>query len=150
MRRLLCSLLAFAALLALAAPAGAGDVVTVTLDKAKILRLDRPAAIVMLAKPEIADVVLENPRFLFLIGRAAGETSLTILDASKNEILSATLAVVPENEKQISILRHCRSQGGGNCQPEETMSCSGGRCVSIPTPGQESKTTGGAGAGAPN
>lgn len=149
MRRLFHVALVAASILIPAAPASSGELITVALDKAKTLRLDRPAAVIMLAKPEIADVVLETPKFLFLIGRTAGETSLTILDANHNEILTATLAVVPEDERHISIQRHCRSQGGGNCLPEETLNCAGGRCAAVPTPGLE-KTTGGAGAAPPN
>lgn len=140
----LLSLLALASL-----PLQAAEVITVTLDKAKVLRLDRPASVIILAKPEIADVVLETSRFLFMIGKMPGETSLTILDANRNEILAATLAVLPEDERHITISRSCRSAGGGNCPPEETLNCVNGRCSAVIQTGSDGKT-GGAGAGAPN
>ncbi|MFA6021545.1 MAG: pilus assembly protein N-terminal domain-containing protein [Rhodospirillales bacterium] len=150
MRRKTASLVLALGLIGLAGQARAAEVITLTLDKAKILRLDRPAAVIILAKPEIADVVLETQRLLFMIGRTAGETSLTILDSNHNEILAATLAVSPEDDRHISILRHCRAQGGGNCVPEETLNCAAGRCTIVASPGADTKTTGGAGAGAPN
>ncbi len=148
MRRVLLTVWLVIAMTAICAPLGAAEVITVTLDKAKVLRLDKPASVIILANPGIADVVLESPRFLFMIGRIPGETSLTILDANRNEILAATLAVVPEDERHITILRNCRGQGGGNCPPEETLNCVAGRCSSVILPGADSKTTGGAGAGA--
>ncbi|MBF0267761.1 MAG: pilus assembly protein N-terminal domain-containing protein [Alphaproteobacteria bacterium] len=150
MRPRLAPLVVLLALLGMTPALQAAELITVTLGKAKVLRLDKPAAVIILAKPEIADVVLETKKFLFMIGRMAGETSLTILDANSNEILVATLAVVPEDERHISILRHCRAQGGGNCVPEETLACANGRCTVVETPGTATQTTGGAGAGAPN
>jgi hypothetical protein len=150
MMRLLASFALILGLSCLSGFALAGDVIAVPLGKTKILRLDRPAAVIILAKPEIADIVLESPRFLFMIGRQAGETSLTILDSGRNEILVGTLAVTPEDERHISIQRHCSAKGGGNCVPEETLNCINGRCTVVETPGAGTKTTGGAGAGAPN
>jgi hypothetical protein len=150
MRFWLGALCLFFGLIATTPGLRAAEVIAVTLDKAKILRLDRPAAVIILAKPEIADVVLESPRFLFLIGRQPGETSFTILDSARNEILAGVLAVVPEDERHISVIRHCSAKGGGNCAPEETLSCVAGRCTTVETPGAGVKTTGGAGAGAPN
>ncbi|CAA6605472.1 exported hypothetical protein [Rhodospirillaceae bacterium LM-1] len=150
MRLRLAPLVIFLGLLGLAPVVQATELITLTLGKAKVLRLDKPAAVIILAKPEIADVVLETKKFLFMIGRMAGETSLTILDSNSNEILVATLAVVPEDDRHISILRHCRAQGGGNCVPEETLACANGRCTIVETPGAATATTGGAGAAAPN
>lgn len=149
MRLALSMLAVLWGLSAWATPAQAAELIAVTVDKAKVLRLDRPAAVIILANPAIADVVLENPRFLFMLGKAPGETSLTILDSARTPILEATLAVVAEDERHISILRHCRAQGGGNCVPEETLNCVNGRCTTVPTPTAATNSTGGAGAAAP-
>jgi len=79
------------------------DPVVVVVNKARILRLDGEADVVLVANPEIADVVIDSPTadvvidsptLLFVLGLTAGETSLLVLDEERNEILVTVIRVV--------------------------------------------------------
>jgi len=70
------------------------DTVQVVVNKAKIMRLSGDADVVLVANPEIADVVIDSPRLLFVLGLQAGETSLLVLDEAREEILHANVMVV--------------------------------------------------------
>ncbi len=70
------------------------DTVEVVVNKAKIMRLDGDADVVLVANPEIADVVIDSPRLLFVLGLQPGETSLLVLDEAREEILHADVMVV--------------------------------------------------------
>ena len=69
------------------------DTLHVEVDKAHLVQLEANAATVMIADPEIADVAVESPRLVFVIGRTVGETSLFILDADGNRMVDATIIV---------------------------------------------------------
>ncbi len=77
------------------------DPVVVVVNKARILRLDGEADVVLVANPEIADVVIDSPSLLFVLGLQAGETSLLVLDEAREEILVTNISVV-SNEAQAS------------------------------------------------
>ncbi len=112
-----------------------------TLDKVEFLTLPRSAATMIVTKPEIVDVVMESPTYMFLLGKQPGETALIILDSKRKEILSATVVVTPEIDRHVTVTRG--TKGGAS---EETMSCGqGGRCTTIATPGAEKPSSGGGG-----
>ncbi len=116
------------------------DTLRVEVDKAHLIQLKEDAATVMIADPEIADVAVESPRMVFVLGRALGETTLFILDADGNRLVDAnilveaqadmveaeadtpapSLAVAPapakQKEQQVTVVR--------NVTEEETLSCS--------------------------
>jgi len=77
------------------------DPVVVVVNKARILRLEGEADVVLVANPEIADVVIDSPSLLFVLGLEAGETSLLVLDEAREEILVTNISVV-SNEAQAS------------------------------------------------
>ena len=74
-------------------PAQDRDTLHVEVDKAHLVQLESNAATVMIADPNIADVAVESPRLVFVIGRAVGETSLFILDADGKPMVDATIVV---------------------------------------------------------
>ena len=78
------------------------DPVVVVVNKARILRLEGEADVVLVANPEIADVVIDSPSLLFVLGLQAGETSLLVLDEAREEILVTNISVV-SNEAQASV-----------------------------------------------
>ncbi len=108
-----------------ALPAGAAEPLRVTVDKAHLMRLDNDAGIVIVADPTVADVVLESPRLLFIVGRAPGETNLYILDVDGGEIVRTDLVVVPNADREVTLDRNT---------VEATFSCAP-RCARIATPG---------------
>lgn len=64
-----------------------------SVNQARVVRLDRPAATVFVAEPKIATYQIISPTKLLVFGRAPGETSFMALDKSGNEIYSTKLDV---------------------------------------------------------
>ncbi len=106
------------------APPPPPEALHVVLDKSQLVRLTRDAKVVMVANPDIADVVIEDSRTIFLIGRSPGETNLFALDSRGNEIIQTPVVVVPNPVREVTIHR----PGG-----EATLSCMP-RCAAVPTP----------------
>ena len=131
MRRHLAAVIGLVLFAAL--PAGAAEPLHVTVGKAHLLRLDIDASTVMVANPAVADVVLESPRLLFILGRAPGETNLYILDGDGAEILRADVLVVPNADREVTLDRNTL---------EATFSCAP-RCA--PTTEPDAAAAGGGG-----
>ena len=131
----------------------AAERLRVELDKAVLLRLEKDADVVFVANPSVADVTVESPRTLFVLGLAPGETSLRILDADGKDVLATTIVVVPIEERTVTVSRN--TPGGG--ADELTYSCDP-RCAQVRTPtaaavraaafGAEPSVSDGGGAGA--
>jgi hypothetical protein len=130
--------LAVAALAAttLAAFATQAATLRVTLSKAEVVTLDTTAAIVLIANPEIADVVLEQGHILFVLGKVPGETRLFVYDDKGNRLLERDVVVVPQNERAVTVTRELQATEY-SCDP---------RCVAASKP---SGTPAAAGPGAP-
>ena len=77
----------------------ATDTIKILVNKARMMRLDGNAEVVLVANPEIADVVIDSPDLIFLLGVETGETSLLILDKNQNELLNANILVIDSEEK---------------------------------------------------
>lgn len=79
--------LALAALLAAATTAFAKDPISVTIDRAKVMRISAPAATVVIGNPAIADAAVQDRQTLVITGKASGITNLVVLDA-KGELIA--------------------------------------------------------------
>jgi Flp pilus assembly secretin CpaC len=98
-----------------AAPAsesGAGLVITV--DRAKVFRVTRPAATVIIGNPAIADATIEDEQTLVLTGRSFGVTNLIVLDAKGDPIVDETLVVRGHETNTVRIYRR---------SDRETLAC---------------------------
>ena len=71
----------------------AEDVIDVTIDFAKVVKLDRPAATIVIGNSGIADADVEDETTLVVTGKAAGTTNLIVLDGKGKEIENAVLRV---------------------------------------------------------
>lgn len=125
-----------------ASGAEAPEPIRVVIDKSTAVRTDRAASIVMVGQPEIADVTVENPRLIFVLGRKVGETNLVILDSQGNYILNLPLVVTPEGDRQVTIYRGSSGVSTLSCDP---------RCAGVKNPGTEKEADqkGGGGAALP-
>ena len=123
MRRHLAAIAVFALFGTL--PAAAAEIMNVIVDKTQIVRLNRDASVVMIANPNIADVVVESPRLIFIIGRKPGETNLYILDGNGRQLLYKDLVVLANPERHVTVHRATK---------EVTFSCAP-RCAQVVTPG---------------
>ncbi|MEZ5832691.1 MAG: pilus assembly protein N-terminal domain-containing protein [Dongiaceae bacterium] len=122
--------------------ASARDALTVELDGARILKLDSPASDVVVGNPNIADVTVQTPSRLVIIGRAPGVTRLIVM--SDGTITMDTQVVVTAKgvSSQVSVLAP-----DGNNVTETEFACSD-RCTVVPgTKRTSAGGSGGAGGG---
>src|SRR3954463_15748680 len=77
----------------------------VTVDKAEVLKVDGSASVVLVANPQIADVVVERNHLVFVVGRRPGETRLYIYSASGKALLEREIVVVPQGDRTVTITR---------------------------------------------
>lgn len=119
--------------------AHAADALSVDLDGARILKLDSPASDIIIGNPNIADVTVQTPNRLVVIGRAPGVTRLIVM--SDGAITMDTQVVVTSKSPsaQVSVLAP-----DGNNITETEFACSD-RCTVVPG---TKRTSGGAGGGA--
>lgn len=137
MRRYLAAIAVFALFGTLSA--AAAEIMNIIVDKVHIVRLNRDASVVMIANPNIADVAVESPRLIFIIGRNPGETNLYILDGNGRQLLYKDLVVLANPERHVTVHRATQ---------EVTFSCAP-RCAQVVTPGAaDAKKAGGAAGGA--
>lgn len=74
---------------------------SIEVNKGTLIRLDRPAAEVFIANPDIADVQVKSNRVIYIFGQAQGETSFYALDKDDRTIFSSNVSVT----RNLSALR---------------------------------------------
>lgn len=89
--------------------------VQIKIDRAKVVRIPRPADTVIIGNPGIADAVLQDARTLVLTGRSAGITNLIILDEEGDPIVDETIVV--GNSEQSTVRVYSRAE-------RQTLACS--------------------------
>lgn len=101
-----------------AMPAAAADTpISVILDRAKVMRISRPADIVIIGNPAIADATIQDNQTLIITGRAYGTTNLIVLDAAGQAIADEVLTVTAANEDVVTIYKRA-SRETLSCTPE--------------------------------
>ena len=73
----------------------AGEI-AVPVNKSQVIRSDRPYARALIGNPEIADVLPLSNSSLYVLGKKAGTTSLTLYDRSSNLIAVVDVVVGPD------------------------------------------------------
>lgn len=102
--------ISLAALVALAAPGGAvssamaadGSVV-VNVNMARVLRINSPAATVIIGNPGVADVTIQDPQTLILTGKSYGQTNLIVLDNAGNPIADTLVEVIQTDADVVTV-----------------------------------------------
>ena len=61
--------------------------------KGQLIRLDRPAAAVFVADPEVADVQAHSPTLVYVFGRRSGTTTLFAVDENEDVLLRRDVVV---------------------------------------------------------
>lgn len=115
--------------LATASPAFASESFEVAVDHAKILRLPRPAAAVVVGNPAIADAAIHDGQMLFITGKTFGATNFIAVDKNGKTILAEELHVLPP-QSQVTLHRAGR---------QNTYVC-GDKCEQVPGLGDDSDT----------
>jgi Pilus formation protein N terminal region len=71
----------------------ASKVVQVLVDQATLVRLDRPAAEIVVGNPSIADVSVQSGKVLVVTGKSFGETNLIVMDVDGKVVANRQLIV---------------------------------------------------------
>jgi len=100
--------LLLASLLVMAAPAGqaafaAENAVLVNVNMARVLRINAPAATVIIGNPGIADVTIQDPQTLILTGKSFGQTNLIVLDSAGNPVADTLVEVVETHADVVTV-----------------------------------------------
>jgi Flp pilus assembly secretin CpaC len=79
--------------LAAGSAAMAEEVIDVTIDFARLLKVAEPAETVVIGNPGIADATVSDEQTLVLTGKTAGTTNLIVLNEEGAEVLNAVVRV---------------------------------------------------------
>lgn len=93
------------------------DYVVVTIDEARLVRLDTDAAQLIIGNPAIADVTAQDARLLVVTGKSFGTTNLIALDREGREIVSVRLSVREGQQRQVTLYRGTARQSY-HCAPD--------------------------------
>lgn len=78
---------------------------TVTIDRAKVVRIARPGDTVVVGNPGIVDAAIQDARTLILTGRSFGVTNLIVLDKEGDPIIDETIVVRGHEVNTVRIYR---------------------------------------------
>jgi hypothetical protein len=92
------------------------DVVTITVDQAKIVKVPEETSTLVLGNPTFADVTMLKSGVVVLTGKGYGETNLLALDSRGETILTRQLRVLPD--KSVVVLQNGASRVSYSCNPD--------------------------------
>lgn len=93
----------------------------VAIDNAEVVNLADTPAVVLVANPQIADVVVEQGHLIFVIGKRPGQTRLFVYGAGGRAMLERDVVVVPPRDRAVTIIRVTKATDY-SCDP---------RCVAL-------------------
>lgn len=98
------ALIVLAVATASGAPA-AEESLRVMIDHAKVMHISKPADIVIIGNPGIADATIQDKQTLIITGRSFGSTNLIVLDTEGKAIAEQTITVEPSDDNVVTIYR---------------------------------------------
>jgi Flp pilus assembly secretin CpaC len=102
---------------ALAALPAKAEPIEVVVDQAKVMRVSRPADIVIIGNPAIADATIQDAQTLIITGHSFGTTNLIVLDAQGQSIAEEQITVAPQNDQVVTVYRRASRQTF-SCTPD--------------------------------
>jgi Flp pilus assembly secretin CpaC len=91
--------------------------IDVVLNQAKVMHISRPADVVIIGNPAIADATIQDNQTLIITGHSFGTTNLIVLDSSGQPIASGILTVKPPNDQVVTIYKRAARQTF-SCTPD--------------------------------
>lgn len=82
---------------------GAEGAVLVNVNMARVLRINAPAATIIIGNPGIADVTIQDPETLVLTGKSYGQTNLIVLDAAGEPVADTLIEVVQTHDDVVTV-----------------------------------------------
>lgn len=134
-------MLAAAIVVSVATGVQAHEPMSIELDGARIVKLESPATDIIIGSPAIADVTVQAPNRLVIIGKQAGVTRLIVMSDGVVSIDTQIVVSAKNFGDQVSVF----APDGGNIT-ESRYAC-GDRCTQVVGTGRSAG--GGGGGGAP-
>jgi hypothetical protein len=103
-----------------------------TPDKSEIIRLDRPAASVIVGNEAHVSIFIDSPTRLVAVPRQPGASYFTALDAQGRVIMRRHVIVGSPAEHYVRVRRSC-PPNDRSCEPTSVFYCPGGLCHPITT-----------------
>ena len=88
---------------------------SITIDRAKVVRIAKPADTIIVGNPSIVDATIQDSRTIVLTGRNFGVTNMIILDSDGDPIVDETIVVKGHETNTVRIYRQ---------SIRETLACS--------------------------
>lgn len=117
------------------------DALNVEYSGAYVLKLESPASDVIIANPKVADVTVQAPDRLVIIGKLPGMTRLIVMSDDKIAIDTQIVVTAKNKSSEVSVYR----PDGANIT-EAVFAC-GDRCTQVPGTGRTATASGGGGGG---
>jgi hypothetical protein len=112
---LACALFAATAVGAMPSQA---ETVTVSVDKARVMRLPERVATIIIGNPLIADATLQSGGILVLTGKGFGATNLLALDRAGKVVLDKTVQVLGPASADLVVVYKGVERESYSCAPE--------------------------------
>lgn len=93
------------------------DTIKVIVDQAKVMHVSRPADIVIIGNPAIADATIQDNQTLIITGHSYGTTNLIVLDSNGQSIASELVSVGAQNDDIVTVYRRASRQTF-SCTPD--------------------------------
>ncbi len=97
----------------------------VYMNQARVLRLDRPVAKVIIGNSNVADATVADPKTIVLTGRSYGTTNLVLLDSEGNAIADERILVSIDEGNTVRVFRQTE-RSVLSCTPNCEQHSSGG------------------------
>ncbi|MEN3792904.1 pilus assembly protein N-terminal domain-containing protein [Fulvimarina sp. MAC3] len=100
------------------------DMISVAVDHARILQIDRGAGTVIIGNPAIVDIEVLSEQRLVLTGKSYGITNVVILDRNNDVLMDEQVAVQTFEENTVRIYRQSQRQTyacSPKCEPTVTI-----------------------------
>ncbi|MEP0942883.1 MAG: pilus assembly protein N-terminal domain-containing protein [Rhizobiaceae bacterium] len=91
------------------------DALKVIIDRAKVVRIAKPADTIIVGNPSIVDATIQDSRTIVLTGRNFGVTNMIILDSDGDAIVDETIVVQGHETNTVRVYRQAI---------RETLACS--------------------------
>jgi Flp pilus assembly secretin CpaC len=89
---------------------GAETGIEVVMNQAKIVKLTKDAATIVVGNPEIVDATVQDSRTIVLTGKGFGVTNLVILDPEGKAVVDEAVFVSRSDEKTLRVYRRSKVQ----------------------------------------
>ena len=96
--------------LGISAASAAETGIEVVMNQAKIVKLTRDAATIVVGNPEIVDATVQDARTIVLTGKGFGVTNLVILDPEGKAVVDEAIFVSRNDDKTLRIYRRSKVQ----------------------------------------